>query len=391
MIYANSDDLYPGARALVKSARATLGDDPILVRVEPHPLADHLKVLVTQNGVRYESADLGYRAKNDPSNHVFLAWTAPLPQLSDGELIEYYKRVSPVDVLIRRESRQLNTSLFFVDSIGEERATGKLVYAHSDRYEDGDEQVHGNFVASSYTVNLPIDELPEGTTQGALILSADIHCTHLPNEGIDLTHLKGPALIKNDIELPDVARYFPSHRGGEPAIRSRLPRFYTANTSDHRRELDMAKARTEEDIGLFVSIGEGTDRSLVSVAEKGIYLFCNDDVATYFENKKPGPGLWVLKDIDFNSGWHSTHYGMEHDESMSGDFVPATPGDLAKFDLTLASAGQLINESIFDSLATEPYEVADIPVVDTVALALEYMQKAQATVLLESVQAKTPV
>lgn len=370
MIINSSFDLRNGSRILVSDAKAKHGDDPMFgVYFRP---SDILPYIECENGMTYRASDHGYdasEAMDGIPKRVFVAWSLPLPDLPDPEIIAFYHNVKVIADHIQKTRYYQHPALFYIDAIDGDVAQAKLVYSmfvdpsSSGPDSDGEkieelEEYFGPVVAANYPIMISTKELPEGVAPGSLVLTNDFSCKTFPATAETAERvMTSPEVcveLARNISFSDLHHYIPYKtrpHGQDEAhavITIRQSGFPTATVGDHLDQIDMARSRHEPDVALVLAVDEGKRGcTMVPISHLGIQMFQLDDLRDHFDDRMIEPGLWLFKNARFHAWSYETDCGREYDTALDGTYVRATEADLDLFGLTLEDVGREAAEYLF--------------------------------------------
>jgi hypothetical protein len=362
-------DLRNDTRILIKAPNAKHDDTPLFGWF--HRPYDTYPHIICDNGVTYYTANQGFEARQEldgQPHRVHVAWSLPLPNLADDEIISFYQSVKSIADHMGKERYYQHPAMFYIDGITEQFAQARLVYSTSasDRSPepaDGVEEfeiLQGQMVSSSYLVSLDKSKLPESIRPGDLVLTSDFSCTTYPatddTAEIVVTHPEMTVFLGRDLTFEQVANYIPTPAASEvndPRFISSFNRgFHTATASDHQHAIAKARSCHEPNIALVIATPYDDDLcDIAPIVSLGIEMFQLDDLADHFDQQKLEPGLYLFKDAKFHAWSHQTWEGTEYDTELEGTYGPATEADLAIFDLTIEDLGEELSHFLMDGPA----------------------------------------
>jgi hypothetical protein len=357
-------DLRNDTRILVKAANAKHADTPLFGVF--HRPDDTFPYIVCDNGVTYYTANQGFEARQEldgQPQRVHVAWSLPLPNLADDEIIPFYHSVKSIADHIQKERYYQHPALFYIDEVNDQFAQARLVYStvaphRSPEPADGVEEfevLHGQMVSASYPILLDKTKLPEMIQIGDLILTSDISCTTYPETEdaaeVVVTHPEMTVILGRGISFDEVERYIPTPAAKEtndPRFISSFNRgFRTATASDHQYQIAKARSHHEPNVALVLATPhDDITCDVMPVAHLGIEMFQLDDLVVrsclcdHFDRDRLEPGLYLFKEAKFHAWSHQSSEGTEYDTELEGTYVPATEADLAMFDMTIKALGE---------------------------------------------------
>lgn len=358
-----------------------MGDKPVRDISTYSSPAGNDAFAVSEDGTRFdlafEHSSASYPVFKTGDGVRRAVWTLPTPDVSDDEIFTFvnaFRGVGQPYGLDRTEAPHGNNGLFLVDSVDEKYIRCRMVswaidtlhdyesFEHSV-LDDGypvirDEAFHfidlktfreaftveGPFALSSYEILIRNKSMPS-VSPGSLLVCSDFWCRYKRDvlvTGLRLPMVAGTVGEKNleqwlspqqpgrDIPPERVAFTF-----GEAGARN-IP---LKAIQDHLKEIERAKAALipSEALVLVMPADEGEDNSYPSVVNfgsRGVTFF--DDTGDTDENLSHSApvegGLWVFTNARYWSS-HDDRTG-EWDGGLGGDWRPATPEDLASFDVT---------------------------------------------------------
>jgi hypothetical protein len=136
------------------------------------------------------------------------------------------------------------------------------------------------------------------------------------------------------------------------------------SAGDVRYQEDAARAKTEPDLGLFLSMPDEKGECYpVFLTGTGIQLFGHrlHGVEDLLKTPCPPQGVWAFENPEFWAGASQTDIGPEWSQELNGSFVPATPEHIAQLGFSMGELGEAVLEHMRDNrhdIRGEPLEVA---------------------------------
>lgn len=364
MINRTVSYLSEGTRVLVHDPRKLSPTGFAEIKIN----SDGKRDLVMPDGRIYLNQGYGsFRQSDKPEESTTVAWAGPFPALSDEAIIRYYQTLVEVRHHLRNSSDPaLLIHLTDISHVPEGIVRGKIVEGFSSRSrygrdeDENDNVTFGHIVVSVGVLNISTVGIPAGARPGDVLISSDFSCQPRVNDDKSLTctvtleHATILGNAKNTDELlaliPDSR---PESRASEYAkLGLTFQSFQIMCAGDVRYQEDAARARTEPDLGLFISIpDENGDCYPVFLTGTGIQLFGHNynGVEDLLRTPCPPQGVWAFVTPEFWAGSYDTDMGQEWSQELNGTFIPATNEHLEQLQFPLVKLGETILEHMRDN------------------------------------------
>ena len=338
---------------------------------------DGTRSLLTEDGFVYEKQEHGaYKRVDSSDDNLSIAWAGPFPALTDVEIVQYYGKLSQVERL-RRHS--FNPALLVhLTSISNDGVRGRIVEGienlarHGREDDESNRIVMQHLVVSGTEINLATSTLPDGIEMGDVLISSDFFCEASVNDNKSLTYvvtLENPFVLGNAPKTEQLLSLIPDStstaRSSEyEKLGFTFQSFDIMSAGDVRYQEDAARAKTEPDLGLFLSVPDENGECYPAfLTGTGIHLFGHSlrSVEDLLETPCPPQGVWAYENPHFWAGATQTDIGPEWSEELSGSFVPATPDHLAQLGYSMDELGEAILEYMLDNrhdISGDPVHVA---------------------------------
>jgi hypothetical protein len=324
---------------------------------------DGTRHLVTAEGVFLNQGYGSYRRADKPQNGLVVGWAGPFPALSDRDIVSYYHALKKVE-------RQLSNSsnpvlLIHLTEVSHDSVRGRIVEGANSRPRHGREEDENNRLVSGHIViglselNISPVGIPVGARPGDLLISSDFSCLATANVDKSLSYtisLEHAAVLGHARNEKELLSLIPDSTPGSRACEFEklgftFESFDIMSAGDVRYQEDAARARTEPDLGLFLSLPDEKGECFPTIVTgTGIHLFGHSlyGVGDSLKTQCPPQGVWAFEEPTFWAGSHETDAGREWGQELTGNFVPATPEHLEQLGLSLVELGEVIIEHMRD-------------------------------------------
>ncbi|TLX16480.1 hypothetical protein [Rhizobium sp. MHM7A] len=361
MINRTISYLSQGTRVLVHDPRKLSATSFAEIKVD----LDGKRNLVTPDGSIYLNQGYGsFRHSDKPEEGIAVAWAGPFPALSDESIITYYHSLAEVQRHRRNSSDP--SLLIHLTEVSDGTVRGKIVEGLNSRPRHGRDEDENNSVTLGHIVvgvgelNISTVGIPEGARRGDVLVSSDFSCQATVNEDKSLTYtvtLEHVAILGNAGNPNELLALVPDSTSETRAseyeqLGFTFQSFDIMSAGDVRYQEDAARARTEPDLGLFISIPDKKGNCYPAfLTGTGIQLFGHNlyGVEDLLKTPCPPQGVWAFVDPEFWAGSYDTDIGPEWSQELNGSFVPATREHLEQLEISLGELGETILEYMRDN------------------------------------------
>lgn len=362
MINRTISYLSEGTRVLVHDPRKLSSTSFAEIKVD----LDGKRNLVTPDGSIYLNQWYGSNSfrHGDKPGEIAVAWAGPFPAMSDEAIISYYQSLVQVQRHLRNSSDP--ALLIHLTEVSEGTVRGKIVEGLNSRPRHGRDEGENNSVTSGHIVvsvgelNISTVGIPVGARRGDVLISSDFSCKATVNDDKSLMYtvtLEHAAILGNAQSAAELLTLIPDSTSVDRAseyekLGFTFESFYIMSAGDVRYQEDAARARTEPDLGLFISIPDENGECYPAfLTGTGIHLFGHSlyGVEDLLKTPCPPQGVWAFVDPKFWAGSYDTDIGPEWDQELNGSFVPATLEHLEQLEISLGELGETILEYMRDN------------------------------------------
>lgn len=361
MINRTISYLPEGTRVLVHDPLKLSSTSFAEIKVDP----DGKRNLVTPDGIIYLNQGYGsFRHSDKPEESMAVAWAGPFPAMSDEAIIRYYQ--SLVQVQRHRRNSSDPALLLHLTEVSDGTVRGKIVEGLNSRPRHGRDEDENNTVTLGHIVvsvgelNISTVGIPEDARRGDVLICSDFSCQATVLDDKSLTYtvsLEHAAILSNAQSTEELLALVPDSTSEARAseyekLGFTFESFDIMSAGDVRYQEDAARARTEPDLGLFISIPDEKGNCYPAfLTGTGIQLFGHTlyGVEDLLKTPCPPQGVWAFVEPDFWAGSYDTDIGPEWSQELNGSFVPATLEHLEQLEISLGELGATILEYMRDN------------------------------------------
>jgi hypothetical protein len=358
MINRDINYLADGTRVLIDNRT---GNRFVTVALNP----DNKRDLVTNDGNLYVNKGYGtFENTSSPGDRTSVSWSGPFPELPDEEILKYHKTLNFVQYNLRNEHDPA-LLIHLTDVVGDV-ARGKLIQTVNSETRYGDDvqntgnQTLGHIIISEDDVSIVSTSLPAESAIGDLVIASGFSCLAEKHDNGLLFYvmsLEHSATLGHSDTLDGLLKIIPDDTVEERASPLSLllgfkdQSFKVMSIEDVRYQELAAKARTETNLGLFISTPDEHGECYLSYVDGiGIHLFGHSgNIVDVLKTECPPQGVWALTDPQYWAGPHHSDSGTEWDEELNGTFVPATADHLDQIGVSVGALGEIIIECMKDA------------------------------------------
>ncbi len=344
--------------------------------VEVKANSDGTRGLIAKDGRVYDNHGYGAFKSADGGGTLAVAWAGPFPNLSNDEIARYYEKLVQVERCLSHSS---NPALMVqLTGVAGSDVRCRIIEGinslprHGREDNDLNRTVIGHLALIGGELSLSPAGLPTGLQVGDLLISSDFSCEATVNSDKSIAYiftLESPILLGNCVTTEQLLSLVPdSTSGARPSEYDKLgftfQSFDIMSAGDVRYQEVAARAKTEPDLGLFLSLpDEKGDCCPVFLTGTGIQLFGHSlyGVEDLLKTPCPPQGVWAFENPQFWAGASQTDIGPEWSQELNGSFVPATPEHMELLGYSMGELGEAILELMRDNrhdISGEPNQVA---------------------------------
>lgn len=345
--------------------------------VEVKVNSDGTRRLIAQDGRVYDNHGYGaFKTAEGVGGTLAVAWAGPFPNLSDNEIAQYYEKLVQVE---RGRRHSSNPALIIqLTDVAGNHVHGRIIEGidslprHGREDDDLNRTVISHIAVIGGGISVSSAGLPDGLQVGDLLISSDFSCDATVNSDKPISYivtLENPIVLGNAMTTEQLLSLIPDNTSAaRPHEYEKLgftfQSFDIMSAGDVRYQEDAARAKTEPDLGLFLSLPDEKGNCYpVFLTGTGIQLFGHSlyGVEDLLRTPCPPQGVWAFENPQFWAGASQTDIGPEWSQELNGIFVPATSEHIELLGYSMGELGEAILENMRDNrhdINGDPSQVA---------------------------------